>query len=54
MNGLFLGNVQSGDNYAILYTIMENCRRLGIHSHEYLEDVLTRLPALKDARAAAS
>ena len=39
---------------AILYTIVENCRRLGIHTREYLEDVLTRLPALKDAREAAS
>jgi hypothetical protein len=38
---------------AILYTIVENCRRLGIHTREYLEDVLTRLPAMK-AREAAS
>jgi transposase len=50
---LFLGNVESGRKCAILYTIVENCRRLGINTREYLEDVLTRLPALKDAREAA-
>jgi len=38
---------------AILYTIVENCRRLGIDSREYLEDVLTRLPAMKASEAAA-
>ena len=32
---------------AILYTIVENCRRLGIVPRDYLEDVLTRLPAMK-------
>jgi transposase len=52
-NWLFLGNVQSGDKCAILYTIVENCRRLGIHTREYLEDVLTRLPAMKTSEAAA-
>ena len=26
---------------------MENCRRLGIVPRDYLEDVLTRLPAMK-------
>ncbi|MBB5352582.1 hypothetical protein HNR46_004113, partial [Haloferula luteola] len=26
---------------------VENCRRLGIDTREYLEDVLTRLPAMK-------
>ena len=52
-NWLFLGNVESGKKCAILYTIVENCRRLGINTREYLEDVLTRLPAMK-AREAAS
>jgi transposase len=52
-NWLFLGNVQSGDKCAILYTIVENCRRLGIHTREYLEDVLTRLPAMKASEAAS-
>ena len=50
-NWLFLGNVQSGDKCAILYTIVENCRRLGINTRQYLEDVLTRLPAMKAREA---
>jgi transposase len=51
-NWLFLGNVESGKKCAILYTIVENCRRLGINPREYLEDVLTRLPAMKASDAA--
>jgi hypothetical protein len=48
---LFLGNEESGQKCAILYTIVENCRRLGINPKEYLIDVLTRLPQMlaKDA-----
>jgi len=46
-NWLFLGNEESGQKCAILYTIVENCRRLGINPKEYLTDVLTRLPGMK-------
>lgn len=38
---------------AILYTIVENCRRLKIDVREYLTDVLTRLPAMQAHDAAA-
>jgi len=38
---------------AILYTIVENCRRLGIVPRDYLEDVLTRLPGMKANEVAA-
>jgi transposase len=50
-NWLFIGNEESGKKSAILYTIVENCRRLGINPKEYLTDVLTRLPGMlaKDA-----
>jgi hypothetical protein len=30
---------------------VENCRRLGIDTREYLEDVLTRLPCMKESEA---
>jgi hypothetical protein len=30
---------------------VENCRRLGIDTREYLEDVLTRLPGMKASEA---
>jgi transposase len=50
-NWLFIGNEVSGQKCAILFTIVENCRRLGINPKEYLTDVLTRLPGMlaKDA-----
>jgi len=48
---LFLGNAESGKKCAILYTIVENCRRLGINPREYLEDVLTSLPAMLASEA---
>lgn len=50
-NWLFIGCREAGQKAAILYTIVENCRRLGIDTREYLEDVLTRLPAMKDREA---
>jgi transposase len=50
-NWLFIGCREAGQRAAILYTIVENCRRLGIDTREYLEDVLTRLPSMKDSEA---
>ena len=52
-NWLFVGNEMSGQKCAILYTIVENCRRLGINPKEYLTDVLTRLPAMLASEAAS-
>ena len=52
-NWLFLGNEESGQKCAILYTIVENCRRLGINPKEYLTDVLTRLSAMNASEAAS-
>ncbi len=51
-NWLFIGREASGQKSAILYTIVENCRRHGINPREYVEDVLTRLPALKASEVA--
>lgn len=45
-NWLFIGDAQAGQRSAILYTIIENCRRERIDPYEYLRDVLTRLPKL--------
>ena len=50
-NWLFIGNSEAGRKCAILYTIVENCRRLKIDVREYLTDVLTRLPAMKSSEA---
>lgn len=45
-NWLFIGAAGAGERSAILYTIIENCRRTGINPYEYLRDVLTRLPKM--------
>ena len=51
-NWLFIGREEAGQSAAVLYTIMANCRRLGIDPREYLVDVLTRLPAMQASEAA--
>jgi transposase len=37
---------EAGQKAAITYTVVEKCRRLGIDTREYLEDVLTLLPGM--------
>jgi transposase len=49
-NWLFIGHPEAGDRSAILYTIIENCKRRGINPQEYMKDVLTRLPSMKMAQ----
>ena len=45
-NFMFFGSAQAGQRGAILYTIVESCRRRGIDPLAYLRDVLTRLPSM--------
>jgi transposase len=45
-NWLFIGDAEAGHRGAILYTIVESCRRRGIEPLAYLRDVLTRLPKM--------
>lgn len=52
-NWLFIGNEASGEKTAILYTIIENCRREKIDPRDYLEDVLTKLPDMMASEVAA-
>ena len=42
-NWLFFGDAEAGQRSAIIYTIIESCRRRGIDPHAYLRDVLTRI-----------
>ncbi len=44
-NWLFIGEAEAGERSAILYTIVECCRRRGIDPFAYLRDILTRLPS---------
>ena len=43
-NWLFVGEADAGQRSAIIYTIIECCRRRGIDPYTYLRDVLSRLP----------
>ena len=45
-NWLFIGGAEAGERSAIIYTVIESCRRRGIDPFAYLRDVLTRLPNL--------
>jgi transposase len=40
---LFVGNDAGGKRAAILYSLIESCKRHGINPVEYLTDVLTRI-----------
>lgn len=42
-NWLFVGNEVSGEATAILLSLVQSCRGLGINPREYLEDVMRRL-----------
>jgi transposase len=43
-NWLFIGEAGVGDRGAIIYSLIESCRRRDIDPYEYLRDILTRLP----------
>jgi len=43
---LFIGHPDAGWRSAVIYTIIQSCRRRGLNPHEYLTDVLHRLPSL--------
>lgn len=49
---LFCGNEKGGQRAAIIYTLIENCRRAGVEPFEYLRDVLERLPTTPVSKVA--
>ena len=50
-NWLFFGNKEAGQTSAILYSLLESCRMLGINPQDYLLDVLPRLPTMTNQTA---
>jgi transposase len=44
---LFIGHPEAGWRSAVIYTIIQSCRRYGINPQEYLTDVLGRMPSMK-------
>jgi hypothetical protein len=49
-NWLFFGDAQAGERSAILYSVLESCRRRGVEPAFYLRDVLEKLPHLTNWR----
>jgi len=45
-NWLFFGDANAGERSAVIYSIIESCRRHGVEPYIYLRDVLTRLPSM--------
>jgi transposase len=45
-NWLFIGDATAGERSAIIYSLIESCRRRGIDPYSYLRDVLSRLPTM--------
>ena len=45
-NWLFVGHPDAGDRAAVLYSLVVSCERRGHNPHDYLRDVLGRLPAM--------
>ena len=43
-NWLFIGDAGAGQRSAIIYTVIESCRRRGLDPLSYLRDVFSRLP----------
>ena len=45
-NWLFVGDADAGERSAIIYTLIESCRRRGLDPYAYLREVLARLPRM--------
>jgi transposase len=45
-NWLFIGQEHAGERSAIIYTVIESCRRRGLNPYAYLKADLTRLPEM--------
>jgi hypothetical protein len=47
---LFIGHPDAGWRSAVIYTLIQSCRRYGINPQEYLTDVLQRLPTMTNSQ----
>jgi len=52
-NWLFIGHPAAGPAGAIIYSLVESCKRHGVEPFEYLRDVLDRLPRQTNQQIAA-
>ena len=51
-NWMFFGSPDSGKYSAAIFSVLETCRKLGVDQQEYLQDILSRLPAMKNTEVA--
>lgn len=52
-NWLFFGSAGAGRSSAIIFSLLESCRKLDIDPNEYLRDVLKHLPTMTNQTARA-
>ncbi|VGO21489.1 hypothetical protein SCARR_03563 [Pontiella sulfatireligans] len=52
-NFLFFGSPDSGQTSAVIYSLIETCRKLDINPAVYLREVLTALPTMNQSEAAS-
>ncbi len=50
-NALFAGSDEGGDNWAVIATLIENCKISGINPHAWLTDILAKLASGHPANA---
>jgi transposase len=50
-NSLFAGSDEGGDNWAVIATLIENCKLRGINPHTWLTATLTSLANGHPAKA---
>ena len=50
-NALFAGSDEGGDNWAVIATLIENCKISGINPHAWLTETLTKLATGHPANA---
>jgi hypothetical protein len=51
-NFLFFGSPNSGQTSAVIYSLVETCRKLDINPADYLKDLLEALPTMQQSEAA--
>jgi len=49
-NWLFFGSKEAGWQAAVIYSVLESCRRYQVEPYAYLRDVLTRLPSMNTSQ----
>jgi hypothetical protein len=51
-NFLFFGSPNSGQTSAVIYSLVETCRKLDINPSEYFKELLDALPTMQQSEAA--